>query len=259
MAEINEKLIVKLYEEGDSIRDIAGKSNLYPSKIQRILQRNGVELRSKKEAGKLAVENGKIKPPQQGKKLSEDEKLALSQMRAERWKSMSDVDRENFKKGAKERWAAKTDEERADIQQKAGQALRKASKEGSKLEKFLYSSLTKAGYYVTMHVKGLVTGEKYEVDLFLPKERIAIEIDGPQHFLPVYGRTNLEKTIEFDNIKNGALISRNIYVIRVKYLSKHNSDYINRKALEQIIENVEKIKNNKVGESMLMEIEIGEE
>ena len=136
----------------------------------------------------------------------------------ERFQRSKNDDLEIFKKNAKDRWELQTSEEKIDRQKRAGEALRRASTEGSKAEKFVYEHLTKAGYEVIMHKVGLIPGEKYEVDLFLPSMRVAIEIDGPQHFLPIYGEKNLRNNIKYDAIKNGALISRGICVIRIKYL-----------------------------------------
>ena len=183
MLDINK--IIKGYQDGQSIRDLAKAYDTYPNKISRILKNAGLILRTKKEAGKMAVDNGKIKPPMLGKKRSQAEKDNISSKRSKRWKEMSEDEVEAFKKGARERWDAHSVEERLSMQQKAGQALRRASTEGSKAEKFVYEGLTRSGYEVIMHKTGLIAGEKYEIDLYLPKLNVAIEIDGPQHFLPI--------------------------------------------------------------------------
>lgn len=251
------ELIVKLYGEGKSLREIETVVNMYPSRIRRILKRAGVELRDKTTAAKMAVEQGKIKPPMQGKKMSAEKKAQISSSMANTWKNRTEAERESFKEGARKRWDDKTDTELSEMRRKSAQALRAASVEGSKLEKFLFEHLTKEGYHVKMHVTGLVVGEKYEVDLFLPERLIAIEIDGPHHFQDIYGNGDLRKTIEFDTIKNGALMQRGIRVIRVKYLARHNSLHINQTALNLIIDAIIKIeKNPEDRQNMLMELEI---
>jgi very-short-patch-repair endonuclease len=226
--------IVEDYKTGKSIREIAEENNTYPNKIARNLKKSGVELRSKEEAAKIAVNRGKIKPPMLGKKRSEEEKKNISSKRAKKWKDMSDIDRDAFKDAARERWDCQSHEQKLDRQKRAGEALRRASTEGSKAEKFLYERLTRDGYDVIIHKVGLVAGEKFEVDLYLPKLNVAIEIDGPQHFLPVYGQDNLSRTIKYDSVKNGALLSRGMCVLRVKYLVKHNSASINNKMFQLI-------------------------
>jgi len=238
MLEVNK--LIKLYEEGKSIRDIATILNTYPNKIARELKKAGKELRTKEEAAKMAVENGKMKCPTRGKKRTEEEKIKIGTARAKKWASMSEEELEEFKKNAQERWNAQTPEEKIHKQQLAGEALRKASIEGSKAEKYLYEHLTKAGYSVIMHKVGLVPGEKYEVDIYLPDMLTIIEIDGPQHFLPVFGEESLKRTIKYDTIKNGALIGKGFCVIRVKYLLKHVS-VVNNDRLLHLIKSETKI------------------
>jgi len=233
--------IVEDYKTGKSIREIAEENNTYPNKIARHLKKSGVELRTKEEAARIAVDRGKIKPPMLGKKRSQEEKNNISSKRAKQWKDMNDTDRDAFKDAARERWGSQSHEKKIERQKRAGEALRRASTEGSKAEKFLYEKLTRDGYDVIIHKVGLVAGEKFEVDLYLPKMNIAIEIDGPQHFFPVYGEDNLSRTIKYDSIKNGALLNRGMCILRVKYLLKHNSDSINNKLFQLIKSELNKI------------------
>ena len=241
MFDINK--IIEEYKEGKSIRELADAYSTYPNKISRLIKSAGMELRSRKEAGKNAVSQGKLKPPTLGKQRTQREKDLISEKRAKKWKDMSQEDLDIFKQNAKDRWELHTSEERIDLQKKAGEALRRASTEGSKAEKFVYQHLTKAGYEVIMHKVGLIPGEKYEVDLFLPSMRVAIEIDGPQHFLPIYGEKNLRNNIKYDAIKNGALISRGICVVRIKYLLKSSSQNTNRRILELIVKELKRIEH----------------
>lgn len=251
------KEICRLYNNNSSIRDIAALFDTYPNKIARILKKAGVTLRTKEEAAKLAVEAGKIVPPMLGKKRTQEEKDNISLKRSKKWKELSDDELNAFKQGAKYRWNSQSEEDKVERQRRAGQALRKASVEGSKAEKFLYNELTKAGYDVIMHKKGLISGEKYEVDLFLPKLMVAIEIDGPQHFLPIYGEDNLNRNMKYDSVKNGALISRGICVIRIKYMLKHNSQTINRKLFDSVSEVLNNIQTKFPDKSnLLIEMEI---
>jgi len=253
----NADQIIKDYREGKSIREIAAIYNTYPNKILRLLKKSSEPLRSKEEAARMAVDKGKIKPPMLGKKRTQEEKDNISVKRAKKWKEMSEEDLNAFKASAKDRWDSQTEEEKIYKQQKAGEALRRASIEGSKAEKFLYRELTKRGYDVIMHKTGLIPGEKYEIDLFLPSLTIAIEIDGPQHFFPIYGQENLNRNIKYDSIKNGALLSRGICVIRVKYLAKHNSQKINNELFELVYSKIKDIEQNyPKPEDRLIEVEI---
>jgi very-short-patch-repair endonuclease len=241
MLEINE--IIKMYDEGKSIRDIAKIFSTYPNKIARSLKKAGKELRNKEDAAKAAVESGRLKPPTLGKTRTDEEKAKIGAGRAKQWALMSEDAVEEFKKNAQERWNSQTPEEKSHKQQLAGEALRKASTEGSKAEKYLYEHLTKAGYNVIMHKVGLIPGEKYEIDLYLPDLLTAIEIDGPQHFIPVFGEKSLQRAIKYDAIKSGALITRGFCVIRVKYLVKHVSAFNNNKLLQLIKSELQKIES----------------
>lgn len=235
------KRICDLYDNNHSIREIADILDTYPNKILRELKKVGKEIRSKTESAKIACEKGRIKPPMLGKKRTQAEKDNIASKQAARWQKMSEEELEEFKKNAKDRWEAESIEVKIDRQKKAGEALKRASIEGSKAEKFLYEQLTKSGYDVIIHKTGLIPGEKFEVDLYLPSLKVAIEIDGPQHFLPVYGETNLNRNIKYDAIKNGALISRGICVIRIKYLLKHTSLSSNKRLYDLIISELQKI------------------
>ena len=56
---------------------------------------------------------------------------------------------------------------------------------------------------IEYHKKGIVPNSNLEVDIYLPEMGAAIEIDGPSHFLPIWGEEALSKTIKSDNEKNG--------------------------------------------------------
>lgn len=251
------KQILDHYHNGKSVREIAELYDTYPNKVARLIKDTGIELRSKKEAARIAVDQGKIKPPMLGKKRTQAEKDNISSKRAKKWKDMTDTDREAFKDAARERWDGQSHEQKLDRQKRAGEALRRASTEGSKAEKFLYEQLTRNGYDVIIHKVGLVAGEKFEVDLYLPKLNVAIEIDGPQHFLPVYGERNLSRNIKYDAVKNGALLTRGLCILRVKYLIKHNSDNVNNKLFQLIKSELSKIEKQFPPEGYrLIELEI---
>lgn len=258
MLDINK--IVEDYMSGNSVREVADLHNTYPNKIARILQKSGIELRSKTEAAKLAVNRGKITPPMLGKKRTQAEKDNISKKRSKKWKEMGEEDLQAFKQSAKDRWESQTEEEKIYKQKRAGEALRRASTEGSKAEKFLHEGLTKMGYDVIMHKVGLIPGEKFEIDLYLPNLLTAIEIDGPQHFLPVYGEKNLRRNIKYDAVKSGALLSRGMCVIRVKYLLKHTSQSTNNILLKLVESELKKISQNfPEPKDRLIELEINNE
>ena len=80
-----------------------------------------------------------------------------------------------------------------------------------------------------------------EVDLFVPGLKTAIEIDGPAHFLPIWGEESLQKHIRADAQKAGMLINRGYVILRVKNLIKNISQKRMRDILNQVIDELEKI------------------
>ena len=80
--------------------------------------------------------------------------------------------------------------------------------------------MTKSGYVIEYHKKGIVPNSNLEVDIYLPEMGTAIEIDGPSHFLPIWGQEALTKTIKSDNEKNGLLRYHGVIVLRVAQKKK---------------------------------------
>jgi len=242
MKNIDESYVIKKYDEGSSTIVLAKELGTYPKKIERILKKNGTQLRSRSESQKLAIKNGRAKHPTEGTVRSEEEKLRISMGVEKAWQDMDPKAREEFSEAAKERWDNIPADKKREMQEKAGRALRMAAVEGSKQEKFLKEKLQEMGIEVVMHKKGLIQGN-FEIDLLLPELNTIIEVDGPQHFLPVFGEDKLAEVIKMDSIKNGLLIAKGYCVIRVKYLSKHSSLSIQRKLWDLVSEQVEKVSN----------------
>ena len=113
------------------------------------------------------------------------------------------------------------------MQQKANVAVRESSKVGSKLEKFILNQLLKDGYKVNFHQEQTLSNTKLQIDMVLPTINTAIEIDGPSHFLPVWGEDTLKKNITYDQKKAGLILGKGMVLIRIKQLN----DYSNTRAI----------------------------
>lgn len=236
---MNDDYIIRRYREGFSCAEIAEEFNTYSKKVERILKKNGVQTRSRSDAAKKAIKRGRAKPPTTDKR-SEEEKIAISKGVQNAWKNKTPEEREEFSKGAKSRWDNMDPVKKREMQEKAGRALRMACIEGSKAEKFLKLKLEKMGYEVVMHKKGLVEGN-FEIDLLLPELNTIIEIDGPQHFLPIFGEDRLAEVVKMDSIKNGLLIGKGFCVVRIKYLCKSMNKVVERKLWDVVSKQIEKI------------------
>ena len=228
MSKIDEGYVIEQYQKNSSTYSIAKELDTYPKKIERILKKNGVTLRSRSQAQANAIKTGRSKHPTKGEKRSEEDKNKISKGKELSWKNTSQEDREKFAQQAKKRWEKMPPDKKKEMMEKAGRALRIAAIEGSKAEKFLQKKLNEMGFDVILHKKDLIEGN-FEIDLFLPELNTIIEIDGPQHFLPVFGEKKLQEVIKFDSIKNGLLVSKGFCVVRVRYLCKNMSRAVERR------------------------------
>jgi very-short-patch-repair endonuclease len=134
-----------------------------------------------------------------------------------------------------------TELEKQNMAALAIKAIQTAGKEGSKLEKFLRHELTKAGFVVEFHKTNLIANQNLEIDMYIPKLRTIIEIDGPSHFLPIWGEEKLHKQIKADEHKTGLILGKGLAIIRVKNLSDNVSLAEQEKLKNNIIDILNKI------------------
>jgi very-short-patch-repair endonuclease len=197
----------------------------------------GEILRDKGEAQKLALSRGTAKHPTAGTKRSLETKSKISDKVANAWKNMSEEQAKQRKETMAEIWKNKPQSEKDEMCKKAAQAVAKAGKEGSKAEQYVGNELRKLGYNIIIHKKALVANTNLELDIFIPEERLVIEIDGPAHFLPIWGEEALAKRVALDNEKNGLLLGEGYSIIRVKCLVKNMTNNEN----QQFIADTEKL------------------
>ena len=124
--------------EKKSTYEISQELGTYPNKIRRALKKFGVELRDKSSAQSQAIKSGRHKHPTKGKVRSEEERLKISEGMSVHWTDMDDQERLRRSEMAKKQWEEMTDEEKFELRRAAAEAVRRAAKEGSKVEKFLY-------------------------------------------------------------------------------------------------------------------------
>ena len=213
-----------LYEkENKSPYEIAAQYDTYPNRIRNILKKNGVKLRDKSAAQKNFLNQGG-EHPTKGKPRSKEEKERIGRSVHKNWEGLSKEEKDRRIELNKKAWDNLTEEDKKEMQKKAHQAIRKAAKDGSKLEQGIYSLLLKDGIDTIFHFDGIKYGEQLELDIFLNGDNIVIEIDGISHYEPIWGDEALEKQQASDNKKNSILISKGAYVIRLINYSKSMSD-----------------------------------
>jgi very-short-patch-repair endonuclease len=217
---MNSKKVIDLYlKENKSTYEIAEIMETYPNKIRRVLKKSGVELKNKSEAQKNAIKSGKTKHPTLGKQRSYEEKLKISASVKKHWQNMTEEEYAEKVKQSKDRWANMSESDKNKMLDAAIKAIQVAGKEGSKLEKYIYQELMSAGFKVEFHKKYLIQNENLEIDMYVPESKAIIEIDGPSHFLPIWGEEKLQKQIKADNNKSGLILSKGMAIIRIKHLS----------------------------------------
>lgn len=213
------RIIHQMYVQNNkSFQQIASDLGTYANKIRRDAIKLDIPIRNKSEAQKNAIETGTHKHPTKGRSRSEATKNKIGQGVLKSWDDMTDIQIAQRKKKAKEQWENLSLDQKNNMINKANQAVRETSKKGSKLEKFILNSLIRDGYKVDFHKEQILSNTKLQIDMFLPLLNIAIEIDGPSHFLPVWGEDALQKNISYDNKKTGLILGRGCVLIRIKQL-----------------------------------------
>jgi very-short-patch-repair endonuclease len=241
--EEKKKILDELYNEKLwSWPMIAEHLGTYTNRICRDAKRLGVATRTKAESQRVALETNRIKHPTKGTKRTTDEKTRIGKKAALRWANMSDAEREKMCQMSRDKWANMTEEEKAAFQAASVKAIQEASKEGSKIEKFVHKGLIRAGYEVHYHKERFVKNERLEVDIFVPQLGVAIEMDGPSHWSPIWGEEAYERVQRSDNQKTGLLIGGGYTLIRVEQRKRLSLTYQNEilSSLLNVLKKIEK-------------------
>jgi very-short-patch-repair endonuclease len=238
-----EQAVIKMYNENNhSTYEIAKQLKTYPNRVRRVLIKHGYKLKGKSEAQQKALQSGRSTHPTAGKKRTDKERIAISSSLVEYWDKMSDKERNKRVKLAKANWKNMSEEQKELMRAKGVAAIRAAASEGSKLEKFFQERLEQAGYSVEKH-KLLIPAENLEIDLYIPGLSTIIEVDGPSHFLPIWGEEKLQKQINADLRKSGVLLTKGYVVIRVKSLGQESLAK-KEQLIEQVLKHVCNIKDS---------------
>ena len=95
-------------------------------------------------------------------------------------------------------------------------------------------------FRVEFHKERWLRNQKLQVDLFLPDLMVAIEVDGPSHFKPVWGMENLLKNQRSDRQKTGLILSEGLSMVRIKQTKKLSQRYM-RDTLKNLLSLLNKI------------------
>jgi very-short-patch-repair endonuclease len=102
--------------------------------------------------------------------------------------------------------------------------------------------LRRLEYRVDFHTSNLLSTQRLQVDLFLPDLGVAIEVDGPSHYEPVWGEEALAKTQWADQEKNGLLLGRGFCVIRLRTTAKNISIAYQQGLLDKVLKVLDNIR-----------------
>lgn len=226
-----------------SISTIADQLGTYSNKIRRDAIKCGIPLRDKSIAQKIALQSGRHKHPTKGTTRDEDTRSKIGLSVLNNWEELSESERAKRQNVAKQNWEGLSEDDKKSRLTLANQAVRRASKEGSKLEKFILQNLVKDGIKVDFHKEQMLSNTRLQIDLFLPTINTAIEIDGPSHFKEVWGKNTLSRNIKYDNKKTGLILGKGLVLIRIK----QSRDFSNSRGLlvyNKLLEKINSIKHN---------------
>jgi len=250
-------LIITEYElKNKSFREIAEQNNTYANKIRRDAIKYKITIRDKSEAQKKALSSGRAEHPTKGKERPQEIKDKIGYGVMTSWENLDDVTLKQRADTARKNWENLPEDTKQNILHEANLAVRKASKTGSKLEKFLLNQLIKDGYRVDFHKEQILSNTKLQIDLFLPKLNVAIEVDGLSHFEPVWGQETLTRNKGYDSKKEGLILGKGLVLIRIKQVkdfSRSRAKVI-YSTLKELLDNI----SNKFPDSDNRNITIGD-
>lgn len=247
------ELIVKYVDQKLSVNQIATEYNTYPNKVLRALKYLNIDVRDRSEATKIAIANGRKKHPTKGRKRTSAEKIKISESRAKAWDNLSEDEKLDISNRAREKWEKLPDAKKEEIRRLSTEAIQKTSKEGSSLERYLHTEIVRAGYDCYHHQK-ILENDKLEVDLYVASLKLAIEIDGPSHYLPIWGEDTLQQNIKSDTQKNGLVVSKGFTMIRVRCLKKTLSAKVKRDVTIALLKVIREVEQGRSGTVILLEI-----
>jgi len=183
---------------------------------------------------------GRSSHPTEGTTRSQETKIKISETQGRVWDSLTEEQRQHRSDMGKDSWNQRNKIDQQETLEKSREAIRESSRHGSKLERFLFTELSEMNFRVEFHKERWLRNQKLQVDLFLPDLMVAIEVDGPSHFKPVWGMENLLKNQRSDRQKTGLILSEGLSMVRIKQTKKLSQRYM-RDTLKNLLSLLNKI------------------
>jgi len=230
-----------------SASQLAQKYKTYTNKILRTLRKMGVDIKDKSDVQKEALGTGQRAHPMKGKHHKKESKDKIGHNVMLKYESFSEDRKKEIGEKHAKSWKERSEESIIDMRQKGAKAIRISSQEGSKLEKYLYEHLQNRGMMVLMH-QNISENANLEVDLII--NNVAVEVQGPSHYEPIYGEEKLMKTQQADMEKLNSLLKFGYSVIYIKHTCKKKSDVHYKGVLNLLLETFKEVE----GKNMHKEI-----
>ena len=251
MPKLTEKFFEKEYHDNNkSFSQLAEEYGTYPNKFLRAAKKLGIKIKDKSESQLAALNSGRATHPTEGTIRSSETKEKISDKVSDSWSKITTKERKRRARVSKDQWENMSEADKQNLLTKAHKAIRETSTGGSKLEKAMLEYLLGLGYDVQFHKEQFLVNDKLQLDLFLPSNNIAIEIDGPSHHSAVWGDKAYRQVQNADAKKDGLIIGRGLTLIRVKqvkpYSQKNERELlkVTAKMIKKVID--KKVKPNKI-------------
>lgn len=240
-------LIQEYIQKGRSTSSIAKEwstpeKKVYPNTVRRLLKKHQIPLRDKSQAQKNFLASNPH--PLEGRQRTEEEKKKISEGIQNWWDNLSSDEEEKLRDEMRERagdkWSKMTDKEKKSAIKKMHRASRERAGLGGKNENTIADLLEAEGFGIVQRSNQFTPRNQFEIDIAIPSRRIAVEWDGAGHFRPIFGEKALKKTMAKDERKNGILVKNGWVVIRCRDHSTAHSMAFCRRALQDIVELINK-------------------
>lgn len=243
MAEINQDDVRRLYlQEGLSMRAVSVALKIPLATLSRFMKKHGISARNKAQAQKNFLKENDHQ--MSGRKHSQETKAKISSSLGDFWDNLSEEDREAVKRKIgdawRRKWAGMSEQDRKIMMHDLAAKAKQTQGKGSRLERFIAEELRSRNYTIEERSTNYTAGKDFEVDIALPLEMIAIEVDGPTHFLPIHGAEHLEKQKDRDARKDDMINSIGWSVLRIR----DNNGPLSQLRIQKIVEAIEEIKQD---------------
>ena len=237
--------------EEKSTCEIANELGESTGHVRNALIKHGIPIRSRSVAQKLAFYQGKSVHPTRGRHRPREERDRIAKKLADNWANATPEEKQARSEVTKKQWEERSEFDRRQIQRECAKGIRKAALYGSKLERYLLGRLKADGFPAQFHRSVVVGAESMHVDIYLPDRKLAIEVDGPSHFLPIYGEAKLAKSMAADQKKDGLLISTGHRIIRIRQEHSNLTDFARGELYAQLLPLVRSVSEDGPGLSIL--------